>query len=97
MLWNRNDWLHFRFRLWKSFGSGSRQYLAQFPTIKIAQNLAFSMSEAPYFSESWPAFFDFFWLFYYILCWIRIQIRFMHSCPVPLKQKFTVPTVPVPA
>jgi hypothetical protein len=61
------------FRLWKSFGSGSgsgfRQYLPQFSTSKkIAQNLAFSMSEAAYFSETLPLFFD---NFYYILllCW----------------------------
>jgi hypothetical protein len=51
MLWNRNDFMRFRFlfRLWKSFGSGSgsgsgsRQYLAQFSkNKKIAQKLAFS-------------------------------------------------------
>jgi hypothetical protein len=27
--------------------------------LKIAQHQAFSMSEAPYFSESWPLIFDF--------------------------------------
>jgi hypothetical protein len=53
VLWNRNDLLQFRFRLWKSFGSGSgsgsRQYLAQFSKNKqIAQNLAFSMSETAF-------------------------------------------------
>ncbi len=46
-------------------GSGSRQYLAQFSKnkTKIAQNLAFLMSEAAYFTESWPLIFDFFLLF----------------------------------
>jgi hypothetical protein len=40
------------------FGSGSRQYLARiFQLNKIAQNLAFSMSEAAYFPESWPLIF----------------------------------------
>ncbi len=67
VLRNRNDLL--RFRLWKSCGSGfgsgsssdsgsgsgSRQCLAQFSkNEKVAQNLAFSMSEAAYFPESWP-------------------------------------------
>jgi hypothetical protein len=29
VLWNRNDLLRFRFRLWKSFGSGSFSYKAK--------------------------------------------------------------------
>jgi hypothetical protein len=46
-------------------GSGSRQYLAQFSkNEKIAQNLAFSVSEAAYFPESWPPISDFFVLFF---------------------------------
>jgi hypothetical protein len=41
-------------------GSGSRQYVAQFSkNTKIAQNLAFSMSEAANFPESLPVNFDF--------------------------------------
>jgi hypothetical protein len=41
-------------------GSGSRQYLAKFSNKqKMAQSLAFSMSEAVYFPESWPLIFDF--------------------------------------
>jgi hypothetical protein len=52
VLWNRNDLLRFRFRLWTNFGSGSgygsgsgsRQYLAQ--QTNFLQNLAFSTSEA---------------------------------------------------
>ncbi len=42
MLWNRSDFLRFRFRLWESVGSGSRsrQYLAQFSeTKKLQKNL----------------------------------------------------------
>ncbi len=58
---NHNDLLRFRFRLCKSFGSGSgsRQYLAVFQKATIAQNLAFSMSESAYFPESWPPIFIF--------------------------------------
>jgi hypothetical protein len=45
-------------------GSGSRQYLAQLSkNKKISQILAFSMSEAAYFSKSWPLIFDFLKLF----------------------------------
>ncbi len=32
VLWNRNNFLQFRFRVWKSFGSESRRYLGQFCT-----------------------------------------------------------------
>jgi hypothetical protein len=39
------------------FGSGSRQYLVVFKKKRISQNLAFSMSEAAYFSESWLVIF----------------------------------------
>ncbi len=42
------------------FVSGSRPYLAQFSkNKKIAQNLAFAMSETAYFPESWLLIFDF--------------------------------------
>jgi hypothetical protein len=47
--------LRFRFRRWKSFGSGSgsRPYLAQFSNNKkFVQNLAFSMSDAALFPKS---------------------------------------------
>ena len=56
VLWNRNDLLRLRFRLWKSFGSssgsgsGPRQYLAQFSNNEnFLQNLNFLMSEAALF------------------------------------------------
>ncbi len=79
VLWNRNDLLLIRFRLWKSFGSGSgsasgsRQYLAKiFKEKKIVHNLVISMTEAaliPRKSESHLNFLT----FEFHLCWIRIQ------------------------
>ena len=56
------------------------------------------MSEAAwYFPESWPLIFYFFWLFYYIVCWIRIQNPVSDPDPVLvlLRQKVMVPSVPV--
>jgi hypothetical protein len=38
-----------------------------FKNKKIAQNLAFSMSEAAYFPESWPFIFEFLTLYYILL------------------------------
>ncbi len=69
MLWNRNDLLRFRFRLWKSFGfdsgsssnSGSRQYLAVFSIKK----LAFSTLEAALFPRNLASHF---WFLTFLFC-----------------------------
>ncbi len=77
VLWNRNDFLRFRFRLWKNFcsgscsssssgsGSGSGQYLAQFFNIKkFVHNLAPFKSAAALFPRKLASQFGFFDLTY---------------------------------
>ncbi len=67
---SRSDFLK-RFVFDSGSDSGCRKYLKQCSKKeKIVGNLAFSMSEAAYFPESCPLFFD------YIPCWYGIQIRF---------------------
>jgi hypothetical protein len=86
---NRNVLLRFRFGRWKSFGSisgsGSRQYLAVFQKQKNYRNLAFSLSEAPYFPESWP-----------LIVYILLFLLHLLLDPNP-RQKVTVAAVPIPA
>jgi hypothetical protein len=113
VLRNRNDllqnWFRFRvFRLWNSFcsgsgsGSGSRQQFSK--NQKKSQNLAFSMSEADYFPESCPSFFDFllFITFYVDLDpnpvpnWNRIRNRNHNAFRFRLGKKVTGPAVPAP-
>ncbi len=69
-----------KFRLWRSFGSGSgsgsRQYLAQFSKNKKLHKILPYNVRSSLLPRIWPLVFDFFDFFYYILCWIRIHIRF---------------------
>jgi hypothetical protein len=91
---NRNDLLRptlgmFRFRIQAILSTIFQQNF-------FKQNLAFSMSEAALSPRKLASQFWFLDFDYSILCWIRIQIRLgtgivIHSGPVPLRQKFTVP------
>jgi hypothetical protein len=67
VLWNRNDLLRFRFRLWKNFGfgsgsssdSGSRQYLAQFSASKTCAKSCFFNVRSSFVSQKFGLTFDF--------------------------------------
>jgi hypothetical protein len=103
VLWNRKDLLRFRFQLWKSLVPVPDPDITVLNKIyKKAQNLAFTMSGAAYklFLRKLASHFLIFRFLYYILCWIRIQIRFRNRknipVPVPLRQKVIVPAVPAP-
>ncbi len=80
VLCSRIDLLRFRFRLCKSFGSGSfrriQTIFSSFQTTKFFfKILPFQCQKQHYFLDSWPLIFDFL-TFSYNICWIRIQIRF---------------------
>ncbi len=77
----RFRFLQLRFRIQTLFSTVFQQQQ------KYVRNLAFLMSEAALFPKSSPFFFDFL-LFYYILCWMRILIRFPepYCVPVPVLQ-----------
>jgi hypothetical protein len=82
-------------------GSGSRHIYHSFSkTNKIAQNLAFSISEAVYFPESGPLIFDFILLLLHILLDQNLYPfsgTGSWSILVTLRQKVLVPAVPVAA
>ncbi len=99
VLWNRNDLLRFRFRLWKSFGSGSGSGYPK--TKKLHKILPFQCIRSMLFSRKLASLFWFFY-FFYILCGMRIQIRFRNRNRNAFRFRFhntkvTVPAVPVPA
>jgi hypothetical protein len=81
-------------------GSGSRQYLAVFQKQKNCTKSGTSISAAAYFPEIWPLIF-YFWTFC-ITFYVGSKSgsgtgTVMYRIPVPLRQKVTVPAVPVPA
>ncbi len=97
-----NDLLWFWFRLWKSSGSVSSPYLSVFQQTNI---LAFLIIEAAMFPRKMSShfwFFDFFGfcITLYVRPGSRTESGTGTECitvpfPVPLRQKVTVPTVPV--
>ncbi len=78
VLWNIYAllWFQFRFRLWKSFGSGSGSGYHSSPKTKQLHKIFPFQCQKQLISQKVGHSFLIFWLFYYILCWIQIQIRF---------------------
>ncbi len=90
---NRNDLLHFRFRLWKSSGFGSRKFKAQF-----FNNKKSCLLEAAWFSRKWASnfFLHLFCVSFYVgsgskPCSGTGNGMPYGSGPVPLTQKVALP------
>jgi hypothetical protein len=90
----------FRFRLWKSSGSGSRQCLSQFfSNKKFEQKLTFHCEKQLFLSESWPLIIYFLtFVFHFMLDLDPNPITEPEYIlvPVPLRQKVAVPAVSAP-